>query len=283
MIINKIKNLIYRFSRKLYTLSRDEVNNQMETNGESWLQDNILKIYSHSSNFKKSGSPLIIFDIGANIGDWTKMLLTKVSDTEINKNINIHCFEPAIKTFEKLKENLGNNDNVFLWEWAISDVDGFSEIFVNFSTSGTNSLHKSVGFKGYSEKIQVTTPQKFIDLNNINYVNFVKIDVEGHDFNVLRGLENLLRTSSVDVIQFEYNHRWLFNNRSLLDVFELIKPYNYSLCKLTAKKLLKYKDWHPEIDRFFEGNYVIINEKCLNQVDYLNAEYGKSNELIYFK
>ena len=116
MIINKIKNLIYRFSRKLYTLSRDEVNNQMETNGESWLQDNILKIYSHSSNFKKSGSPLIIFDIGANIGDWTKMLLTKVSDTEINKNINIHCFEPAIKTFEKLKENLGNNDNVFLWE-----------------------------------------------------------------------------------------------------------------------------------------------------------------------
>ena len=87
-------------------------------------------------------------------------------------------------------------------------------------------------------------------------MTLLKIDTEGHDLSVVEGAGELLRTGSLDVIQFEYNHRWVFSRRYLRDAFELFEPLGYCIGKVTPHAIEFYKGWHPELESFREGNYL---------------------------
>ena len=88
----------------------------------------------------------------------------------------------------------------------------------------------------------------------------IKIDVEGFDMQALKGLERCLANGLIELIQFEYNWRWLLNNNSLRNVFELIDGKPYHFAKLIDGGLQIFDTWHFELDKFFESNYVIIRK-----------------------
>ena len=88
----------------------------------------------------------------------------------------------------------------------------------------------------------------------------VKIDTEGFDLLVLRGAQRSLCDGRIGVIQFEYNWRWLPNHACLRDVFDLIADKPYRLAKLVGEALEIYEEWHPELDRFFVTNYVLLRK-----------------------
>ncbi len=70
----------------------------------------------------------------------------------------------------------------------------------------------------------------------------------------------MLATGSIEVVQFEYNWRWLLNKASLLDVFALVKDMPYRVGKLLDGSIEFYDEWHFELDRFFENNYVLVRK-----------------------
>ena len=55
----------------------------------------------------------------------------------------------------------------------------------------------------------------------------VKIDTEGHDLTVLRGARAMLAEHRIAVVQFEYNHRWVFARAFLRDAFEFLADLGY--------------------------------------------------------
>ena len=63
----------------------------------------------------------------------------------------------------------------------------------------------------------------------------MKIDTEGHDLTVLRGARTLLADHRVAVVQFEYNHRWVFARAFLRDAFDFLASLGYLVGKLTPK------------------------------------------------
>jgi hypothetical protein len=131
--------------------------------------------------------------------------------------------------------------------------------------AGTNSL--SSVFGASNEIVRVTTIDQFLESRALEAVSMIKIDAEGFDCLVLGGARRTLTTGTAEVIQFEYNWRWLVNNRSLRDVFELIAGTPYSLNKLLPASLECYSQWHPELDRFFEANYALIRtDSALNRL-----------------
>jgi hypothetical protein len=94
--------------------------------------------------------------------------------------------------------------------------------------------------------------------SGIETVSLVKIDTEGFDLLVLRGAEKSLYDGRIGIIQFEYNWRWLYNHTCLRDVFGLISDKSYRLGKLSGFTIEFFDEWHFELDRFFENNYVLI-------------------------
>lgn len=247
-----IRSLVWKISRRLYMWARRDLPNNPETNGEYWL---IEKLLSTSSS-----SAVILMDIGANKGDWSAQAL-KILDC-LGKCGEIYAFEPTQSTYEFLIKRFQNNANVILKKIALSNYSGEAEFFVVGALAGTNSLLKgSLEGKALNvEQVQTLRFDDFLASTRLLSVDFVKSDTEGYDMSVLISAQQSLKEGRVEVWQFEYNYRWISNHYSLKDVFNFIEDMPYLLGKLYGNGIEIYEKWHPELDRFFEGNYVLIRK-----------------------
>jgi len=84
------------------------------------------------------------------------------------------------------------------------------------------------------------------------------VDAEGHDREVLEGGRRLFADGRVDLAQFEYNARWVDARHYLRDAFEFAEALDYRIGKVTPRGVEFYGTWHPELESFKEGNYVLI-------------------------
>jgi FkbM family methyltransferase len=84
----------------------------------------------------------------------------------------------------------------------------------------TNSLSPVSGPR--TELVPVTTLDEFVLQSALETVVMAKIDAEGLDALILRGAETALTRGVIEVVQFEYNWRWLLFHQCLRDVFDLI-------------------------------------------------------------
>ena len=76
----------------------------------------------------------------------------------------------------------------------------------------------------------------------------------------------MLGEGRVDYLQFEYNHRWIAFRSYLRDVFDLIKPFEYTLGKITPKGVEFYDKWDPDLEKFLEGNYLLCRNPHRSQL-----------------
>lgn len=231
----------YRAARLLMYEAMFDVLNDPETNGEKTLQKIVLE---------HTAKPMV-FDIGANVGDWTGMLLDQVKAP-----IEAHAFEPVPGTFEILRKNLARFANqpfkVELVEAACSDQPGTSKMSISAAGAGTNALNSS----GEGVDVVLTTVDAYCASHGISHIDLLKIDAEGYDLLVLRGALHLLGDRQVEVLQFEYNHRWMATRTLLKDAFELLQPLGYDLGKLCGDGIQFYTNWSTAMESYREGNYV---------------------------
>jgi hypothetical protein len=166
-----------------------------------------------------------------------------------------------------------------LHEVAVGDQVGRTRINVfpdDQGRSGLNSiLDPSESADVESLEIDITTiPQLMSDVQ-VNCLDLVKVDTEGFDFMVLTGAMPVLRSGAIGAMQFEYNHRWLRAGHSLEDVFDLLQGTDYLLGRLNQRGLEIYSSWHPELDRFFEANFVMVHPMLLPRVPHWVIDFDK--------
>lgn len=252
----------WRVGRSLYLKARADSPNETRLNGEEALQRQLL------ARFAGNQEQLVVFDVGANLGNWTWFLLEQTSMLNMEDRLRIHAFEPVPSTFSVLQERLSKHSlrsNVRLVSQALSNEEGTAEMYVGGETDGTNSLHADA-MKRNQRRIETrkTTVFTYCSRNGIAIVHFLKCDAEGHDMEVLRGAKGLFDEQRVMACQFEYNHRWVYSRNYLKDVFDMFESTPYSIGKITSRCVELYQAWHPELERFFEGNYILLHSKALD-------------------
>lgn len=147
-------------------------------------------------------------------------------------------------------------------------------------TGGTNSLNfdgTTDAPPGGWESVETKTLSAFCGSRGIAHVHLAKCDTEGHDAKVIEGALELLAKRRIDVMQFEYNHRWVFSRSFLKDVFELVKGLPYHVGKLEPRSIEIYEAWHPELDRFFLSNHVLVSDAALGWFDVRRGTFDESN------
>ena len=228
-----IRRATWRMSRRFYCAARGEPRkNSIETNGEAYVQARVA-----------AGVPadeaLVVCDIGANEGQWTTSMLKAVPKTDRSRaGTVLHAFEPVGTTRERLAANIRNMEAlgacVRIQAYAASDVSGTALIAIHGESGGTNSLHPGIGQQLAAEKVQVETItlDEFVQAKALPHLHLVKCDTEGHDMHVIRGAKGLLGRGMIDVLQFEYNHRWILSRHYLKDVFDLAADLPYSIARI---------------------------------------------------
>ncbi len=148
---------------------------------------------------------------------------------------------------------------------AVSDSCGKAKIAIMGELGGVNTLSAdTTAPPGGWIEVETTDLASWRAIKGLECIHLVKVDAEGHDLFVLRGALPLLREERVDVLQFEYNHRWVFARAFLKDVFDLAAQLPYAVGRITPVGVELLPEWHPELERFFEANYCLIRRSALD-------------------
>jgi len=167
------------------------------------------------------------FDIGGNIG-----LISLMVNQICSGDVEIHIFEPAPDNFESLKDNIKINgiDNAILNNVAVSSENGTTLEINIYEDQGYNSVYKldRVPFKSKVE-VSVLSIDGYIEKQQIrpDTIELIKIDVEGHEYNVLKGASRLLTKYSPKIL-CEISHANLSKTGlSPRDVIDSVLSYGY--------------------------------------------------------
>ena len=167
----------------------------------------------------------IVFDVGANIGqtwEWAR----------VNEPTSkIYCFEPVSGPFDELKKLVGNDNNTVLEHLAFGEVKGQKTIRLFDENSSLNSLKDDVmNNTNYSkeEVVNIDTIDSYCKKNNISKIDFLKIDTEGYELNVLEGAVDMLSSESISFIYCEIGFlRQNNRNTYFADLTEWLEAKNY--------------------------------------------------------
>lgn len=265
------KRAAWRLGRKLYMQARGDVDNDMAHNGERHLIQCVARAHKQTHGDR----PFHVWDVGANLGNWSQYALDAARETSCQ--IIIDAFEPAPDTFEHLKERFAANPSVKLHKAALSGEAGLGKMNIAGSKAGTNALVRADHSEANLIDVVMKTGDGFASDNGLEYVDFVKIDAEGHDLGIISGMSLLLADGRVGIVQFEYNHLWLFTGASLARIFDLIKDWPYDLARVTAEGIDIFPSWNPEMDRFFECNYALVKRPASPSIPFKTGTWDVSN------
>lgn len=136
-----------------------------------------------------------IFDVGANVGQSAHVF------AEENPQAQIYCFEPVARAYNELMRNVAHLPNVKPSRLAMGVVGGWADMHVAAETS-LSSIH--VNEPGsVVEVVPMVTLDEFCGAYGIERIDFLKIDAEGHDVEVLQGAFKMLTMGRVNFVQVE--------------------------------------------------------------------------------
>lgn len=269
---------LYRLGRWAYMRARNDVPNSVGQNGEERVQAGVL------AACMDSGKRIVVLDIGANVGDWLRPLVRQAERLGCIGQMDVHAFEPAPTTHERLVGGVTTHlrhASIRTNCMAVSSTQSGATLYVTGDGAGTNSLHQeSLDSGTQSVSVPTTTIDRYLSDMSIEMAHLIKSDTEGHDMEVLRGAREMLRQERICVFQFEYNHRWIHSRNFLKDAFALIAGLPYSVGKVTPRLIEYYEEWHPELERFIEGNYVIVHQRARNWFENCAIQFDVSNTMV---
>jgi FkbM family methyltransferase len=167
------------------------------------------------------------FDVGANIGNRTEVFVELGAKTV--------CCEPQAVCLKRLHQLFGNNPNVIIVEKAVGDYEGMAELSIceDASTISTLSTHWKTNGRFANEfewnktqSVPITTLDRLIEVHGLP--KFCKIDVEGFEVSVLRGL-----TKPIPFISFELSIELLDDMKQCIRHLQSLATveFNYSIAE----------------------------------------------------
>tara|TARA_Y100000389_G_C17398436_1_gene483944 strand:- start:115 stop:867 length:753 start_codon:yes stop_codon:yes gene_type:complete len=167
-----------------------------------------------------------IAHVGAHKGQEVEEYLTVFPDVKIN------LFEPQNMLFNYLKEKFGNKNNITLHNFALGNTNSSSNMFISDNEGQSSSFfkpklhlveHPEVKFYEDNTSFQI----KVLDELEINDIDFLNIDTQGFEMEVLKGSSKILRRD-VKYIILEINKRELYEGCPLVeDIDSFLKTYGF--------------------------------------------------------
>jgi hypothetical protein len=134
---------------------------------------------------------------------------------------------------------------------------------VNSELSGfydRDILREKFNIRAEKILVDVSTIDLFCNENEISHIDFLKIDTEGEELNVLLGAKSFLEQKRISIVQFEYGGTYLDSKIKLKQVFDLFMGFNYLIFKIIPNGLMRITQWEDELENYAYANYLAVVE-----------------------
>ena len=235
---------------------------RMNLNLDDYFENNILWGFYESqvresikSNIKKDS---VFIDIGANIG-----FFTNYGASLVGSNGHIYSYEPNPECVERIRKNLELNNfkNVKIVNKALSDSVETKKFYIG-KQHALSSLSEGSELMELDKTITVQVSTLDTEIQTLKIkpenISLIKIDVEGHEFNVFQGMTGLLKYKPT--IIFENNPLAMKEcGYSLIDIWEsFIQGSEYDLYYLNSKK-------NSTLLSFYNVNKILLDKNNINE------------------
>ena len=186
----------------------------------------------------------VVLDIGAHKGGYLYWM-----EKAVKKKGKVYAFEPQVKLFNYLKGivKLKKYSNVTIENLGLSSEEGEVSFFIPKNEKGVSPSarigHLDDGTTYDEAKIKITTLDKYFFDRNIQ-PSLLKIDVEGHEKQVLLGGINLLKLAKPKIVM-ECENRHL-KEGNVFDVFAVLIDLGYSGFFFQENELKPLANFDPE-------------------------------------
>jgi FkbM family methyltransferase len=231
------------------TYNREYAMSEFQEHGETWIQQ------------KFAGQFDTIFDVGANIGEWTTMT------RQYQPQADIHIFEIIPQTYKRLLDNIQIDDKMYPNGFGLLDECG--PVPMKYKTT-YDSLSTIVTDLRLDESISVTglafTGDQYVESRGIQTIDYLKIDTEGAEGKVFQGFYNSFKEGKVGIVQFEYSFICVLTKWMLIDSYKFFEPLGFKLGRL-HKDHIQFHDY-TLLDENFKGpEYIAVHESAWNKFD----------------
>ena len=180
-----------------------------------------------------------IFDVGAHHGH------VSLSFRRLFPHSTVYAFEPFPESFERLSRNTAADPLIQPLKFGLADVEG-ARLFSSNASSATNSLFESdnrgaetwgPGLLETDRRISLpfSTIDRFVVDRNIRSIDILKLDVQGAEYLVLKGAEQLLAQSRIKLIYSEVITQPTYRNQEPLhQVLRMFHDYGFLLHNVYA-------------------------------------------------
>jgi FkbM family methyltransferase len=197
----------------------------------------------------------VVFDVGANVGNWSQRLLHSIPDAKV------YMFDPSPGCQAAIRQKA--LPGVKLFPWALGEMAEEKIYYSSSVTDGSASLHsrRDTPFRDltYQQSIvSVRTLDEVIESERIDFVDFMKMDIEGHELFALQGGKRSLATGKIRALSFEFGCGNINSRTFFRDFWELLTGANFDLYRITpCGKDVLVEDYYEDTE-YFRGatNYV---------------------------
>lgn len=220
--------------------------------GEKYVIESVLKKYFPDEE-------VTIFDVGAHIGNYSKEIKQAFPYSKI------YAFEPNIYAFKSLDDRLSGTDiERFCVGLSSSTSKQEMYIFASKKQSQLTSLYKKVlsdlhrADEILEIEIETISLDEFCEKRKIEKINFLKIDTEGHELEVIIGAKKMISAGKIEIIQFEFNEMNVVSRVFLKDFYDELIDYN--IYRIDSSRLIPLFDYSSSNEIFQFQNFLAIKK-----------------------
>lgn len=206
---------------------------------------------------KNGGRAPVVFDVGANRGAYAEAVL------QVRRDARVYCFEPSSVTFAALESAMGRTEGVTLFPFGLSATAGRSTLYSDNPGSGLASLtkrrldHFNIAMER-TETVELRTLDDVLASVGNPFVDLLKIDVEGHEMDVLRGGAQAFSARRIGAVQFEFGGTDIDTRTFLQDFHYFFTPLGYRLLIAAPGRLVPIRRYDEILEQFVPTNYVAL-------------------------
>ena len=194
-----------------------------------------------------------IFDVGAHTGNWAAAAIERFP------HASIHCFEIVDETAATLERRFDGNARLIVNREGLSDESGATNVRTYEGRSDIATLYS------YPEQkeacvirgAEVIRGDEYIVSRQIERIDFLKLDVEGAELKVLKGLERALAAGIVSIIQFEYGMVNIVAGFFLRDLYALLCSAGFAIGKIFPT-YVDFRPYNLAAEDFHGPNYLAV-------------------------
>jgi FkbM family methyltransferase len=228
----KAKGVEYRLAGETYTVEVNDATSEfyIPTRNEFSDLDRIDERPVLADLLEGLQSDDVFYDVGANIGMYSCLAADKLDTTVV-------AFEPHPENADRLEENVDLNDaDVSLHRCALGETDGTASLTITLDEIGSAG-HTILADDGERERegyrsvqVPVRRGDDYVGSEELPSPTVLKIDVEGAELDVLRGLSERLSDPSCRLVYCEvHEERLSARGASVSDVADYLESYGFAV------------------------------------------------------